>query len=131
MEMARQRAGKLLIVHVVPESQHPIRAKELTSESALARLECFAPALPGIVCEWVVLQGDVADQILELATGCEAPQIVMATRGRNGQYRKLIGRTAEEVLRRAACPVVIVTNEDISPALRSKLVARPRRCAIA
>jgi nucleotide-binding universal stress UspA family protein len=61
-----------------------------------------------------VLQGDVADQLVELAAGSESPQIVMATRGRKTAGRKLMGPTAEAVLRQAPCPVVMVHDEDVA-----------------
>jgi nucleotide-binding universal stress UspA family protein len=112
-QLARQRRGRLLLVHVIARGPSDNQGDDSGCELALSRLQQVAPMMPGLACDFVVLQGAVCDQILELASGCETPQIVMATRRRTDQSRELIGRTAEEVLRRAACPVVIVTNEDI------------------
>jgi nucleotide-binding universal stress UspA family protein len=116
-QLARQRRGKLVVVHVVPSAENSLDvngAGDTACEAVLMRLEHFVPCQPGVQCEWVVLQGDVADQIVELAAGCEAPQIVMSIRGRNGFGRAFMGRTAEAVLRRAPCPVVMVNDEDLA-----------------
>jgi nucleotide-binding universal stress UspA family protein len=114
-QMARQRRGKLIVVHVLPNDNFddldpPV---DMACEAALAELERFVPQQSGVQCEWVVLQGDVADQLVELAAGSEAPQIVMATGGRKAG-RKLMGPTAEAVLRQAPCPVVMVHDEDMA-----------------
>src|SRR5262245_9550469 len=105
-QMARQRRGKLVVVHVLPNSDFDNMdpPADTACEAALSELEQFVPLQSGVQCEWVVLQGDVAEQLVELAAGCEAPQIVMATRGRKTGGRTLIGPTAEAVLRQAPCP---------------------------
>jgi universal stress protein A len=113
-QLALQRRAKLVVVHVVPPNPEQDAASESLCESALTHLERFVPAEPNVRCEWVVLQGNVADQIIELAETLEMPQIVMSTRGRKGYHRVDMGPTAEEVLRRAPCPVVIVNDEDIN-----------------
>jgi len=116
-QLARQRRGKLMVVHVVPSAEDSLDAGgagDTTCEAALARLERFVPLQSGVRCEWIVLQGEVAGQIVELAAGCETPQIVMATRGRNGVGRASMGQTAEAVLRRAPCPIVMVNDEDLT-----------------
>lgn len=115
-QMARERRGKLIIVHVLPPDDFDDLdpPADMACEAALAELERFVPHQPGVQCEWVVLQGDVADQLVELAAGSAAPQIVMATRGRKAAGRKLMGPTAEAVLRQAPCPVVMVHDEDMA-----------------
>ena len=110
-QMARQRRGKLIVVHVVRSDEVDASGNSVCEES-LARLERFVPVQPGVLCEWVVLQGDVADQLVELAAGCDAPQIVMATRGRKADCARM-SSTAEAVLRQAPCPVVMVNDEDL------------------
>jgi nucleotide-binding universal stress UspA family protein len=51
--------------------------------------------------------------LVELAAGCDAPQIVMATRGRKADCA-LMPAAAEAVLRQAPCPVVMVNDEDLA-----------------
>lgn len=112
-QMARQRRGKLIVVHVIPNEELDDFAVPTDSlcEAALAQLEEFVPQETGVQCEWVVLQGEVAEQVVELAAGCEMPQIVMAGRGRQGGGT-FMGATAEAVVRLAPCPVVMVNEED-------------------
>ena len=52
-----------------------------------------------------VLAGNAARDIVEFADEHEADLIVMATHGRTGLERFLIGSVAEKVVRRAPCPV--------------------------
>jgi nucleotide-binding universal stress UspA family protein len=52
-----------------------------------------------------VLAGNAARDIVEFAEEQEADLIVMATHGRTGLERFLIGSVAEKVVRRAPCPV--------------------------
>lgn len=49
-----------------------------------------------------------ADGIVDLAKELNADLIVMASHGRSGLTRVLIGSVAERVLRHAPCPVLIV-----------------------
>jgi nucleotide-binding universal stress UspA family protein len=129
-QMARQRRGKLIVVHVVPNEELDDFAvpTDTMCEKALARLERFVPSQPGVQCEWVVLQGEVADQLVEFAAGCQSPQIVMATGGRTNGCR-FVGQTAESVLRQAPCPVVMVNDEDLAAV--EEPYNSPSQCAYA
>jgi nucleotide-binding universal stress UspA family protein len=53
-------------------------------------------------------RGDPASEILRVAQETHADLIVMGTHGRTGMGRLLMGSVAEQVLRQAACPVVMV-----------------------
>jgi nucleotide-binding universal stress UspA family protein len=53
-------------------------------------------------------EGNPAAEILQLAQLCHADLIVMGTHGRRGLQRLVMGSVAEEVVRRAACPVLTV-----------------------
>jgi nucleotide-binding universal stress UspA family protein len=54
-----------------------------------------------------VLPGNVVDTIVETARGgCDV--IIMATHGRTGLRRVLLGSVAEGVLHRAPCPVLLI-----------------------
>jgi quercetin dioxygenase-like cupin family protein len=55
-----------------------------------------------------VAEGDAADEILRLAASVQCDLIVMGTHGRTGLGRLLTGSVAEEVLRKAGCPVMVV-----------------------
>ncbi len=53
-------------------------------------------------------EGKPADQILAAAHEWDADVIVIGTHGRSGVSRVVLGSTAEVVVRRAPCPVLVV-----------------------
>ena len=82
----------------------------LARESKL-RLEDVAErhALPGISIRCHVIDGSrVAEAIDHEAARLVADLIVMGTHGRTGLARLLMGSVAQEVVRRADCPVITV-----------------------
>lgn len=59
-----------------------------------------------------VVEGDARDAILNTAKAVHADLIVIGTHGRRGLSRAFLGSVAEDVLRRAPCPVLAVRMED-------------------
>ncbi|MET0386586.1 MAG: universal stress protein [Polyangiales bacterium] len=57
--------------------------------------------------------GDPRDGILKAARDCHADAIVIATHGRSGLTRVLVGSVAEHVLRHATCPVLTLSRAAI------------------
>jgi nucleotide-binding universal stress UspA family protein len=55
-----------------------------------------------------VTEGDPDSETLRLADEVHADLIVMGTTGRSGLGRLLLGSVAEEVMRKARCPVLTV-----------------------
>jgi nucleotide-binding universal stress UspA family protein len=53
-------------------------------------------------------EGDAVDEILRVARDADADLIVLGTHGRTGLGRLLMGSVAEQVVRRAPCPVLVV-----------------------
>jgi nucleotide-binding universal stress UspA family protein len=66
------------------------------------------PSDPSVACERCLAIGDPAEAIADLAKSEDAEMIVMATHGRTGLLRMLMGNVAEEVVRKAKCPVLKV-----------------------
>jgi nucleotide-binding universal stress UspA family protein len=52
--------------------------------------------------------GDPAEEILRVAQAVKADLVVLGTHGRTGLGRLLMGSVAEQIVRRAPCPVVTV-----------------------
>jgi universal stress protein A len=75
---------------------------QLAASQRLA-LEAGAPRV-----ETKLLQGFVAGQIVEFASGGEFDLVVMGTHGRTGMQHLVMGSTAERVVRLARCPVLTV-----------------------
>ena len=106
--------ARLLIVHVFPVSSSDrgegmlydgLRDKDVAT--AEQRLRAIKPDA-AIQFEHRLLQGDPAEEILQLAQSEKADLIVLGTHGRTGLMRVLMGSVAERVLREATCPVLAV-----------------------
>lgn len=83
------------------QRDHAIEAVE--SGARLAReLGAEAETYP------VADEADVADTIAAVAERCEACAVVVGSRGLGGVKSTLFGSTSRELLRRMACPVVVV-----------------------
>lgn len=61
--------------------------------------------------ELVVQEGPAAEDILRVAEEKNVDLIVMATHGRSGVRRLVLGSVTEKVVRAAACPVLAVRSE--------------------
>lgn len=59
-----------------------------------------------------VREGDAAQQIKDTAREMETDLIVMGTHGYTGLKHLLLGSTAEDVVRSAPCPVMVVREEE-------------------
>lgn len=62
----------------------------------------------GITVDQIVREGTAAQTIVAYALDCESDLIAMTTHGRSGLGRVLLGSVAEEVVRQAPCPVLLV-----------------------
>ncbi len=69
-----------------------------------------AHQLAGLPVEYAVRFGEPAEEILEEAREFGADLVVMATHGRSGVARLMLGSVAEAVLRRSEVPVVLVRH---------------------
>jgi nucleotide-binding universal stress UspA family protein len=112
--LARDSGATLLIVHVdqppigygggdmgmlePPQSEHDL-------EEMLKKVTATDPSVP---CEHHLVTGDPAREIVRLAAAEGVDLIVMGTHGRGGLTRLLMGSVAEEVVRRAQCPVLSI-----------------------
>jgi nucleotide-binding universal stress UspA family protein len=111
--LARTHGGRLIVVHVVPppvahgeivaRRQYPDYYEQLKGE--LNRLE---PLDRSIHVERRLEDGDPATVILRIARETPCDLIVMGTQGRTGLARVLMGSVAEQVVRRAPCPVLTI-----------------------
>jgi nucleotide-binding universal stress UspA family protein len=113
--IAQHHQAKILILHVAetlgPEN---VTFGEATSQlepaSYRRRLEedlqqrVTAPA--GVSVEYLLSEGNVAQEIQRVAQDWRCDLIVMGTHGRTGLTRWVMGSTAEKVIRLATCPVL-------------------------
>ncbi len=122
-EMARSFGAELILLHVIPEMNYPLRSfgmvtsfphlHEELHERAGAELERVrAKASAGITARSELRNGEVAAQILECAKAQDADLIIMGTHGHKGIVHALLGSTAERVVRLSECPVLTLRTKD-------------------
>jgi len=81
-----------------------------SGEKELARL---AAELAGEVpADTLVRVGSAASTIAKVAADLNADMIIIATQGRTGLKHVLLGSVAENVVRRAPCPVLVVRERE-------------------
>ena len=120
--LARDRAAKLVIVHV----EEPPMAygggelyygvQEPDREELHRMLTAVVPTDLAVGYEHRLMVGSPAAAIVQLAEQEQVDIIVMPTHGRTGLGRLLMGSVAEEVVRKAKCPVLTVKPAATTPA---------------
>jgi universal stress protein A len=112
--LARNHGARLVVLHVVPNSAVedggiviPIDVAAYHTELEQLRVRLEGPDLKQPV-ETLLREGNAAGEILDVAKSSGADLIVMASHGRTGVPRLLMGSVAEAVMRRAPCPVLTV-----------------------
>jgi nucleotide-binding universal stress UspA family protein len=123
--LARKHGAKLILLHVgelrfvgtgIGMAPPPL-PQEYDRPALEAKLRAFRVADPGIVVERRVVYGTAGLQILDTAKETACGLIVMGTHGRGGLRRAVMGSVAEQVMRKAPCPVLTV-KADGSVAIR-------------
>jgi universal stress protein A len=115
--LARDPGAELIFLHVaVPElprtAGHAIVEVNQQIEKERTQLLQLRPTHPEISCRHETIRGDAAEVIVKFANENQVDLIVMATHGRSGLSRLLLGSVAEEVLRQAICPVLTIRAKD-------------------
>ena len=128
--LARDKGGKLVIVHV-EEPPMAYGGGELyygidePDQDELRRMLVeVMPTDPSVPCEHRLVVGSPATAIVQLAEQEGAEMIVMPTHGRTGLLRMLMGSVAEEVVRKAKCPVLTVKAAAAKPAQSATAAAK-------
>jgi nucleotide-binding universal stress UspA family protein len=127
--LARDSGARLIVLHVV---QSPPFITHGEMEKALQQAEGYRRELDdklhnlrspdsGVGMEYRLQDGEPVAEILRAAAECDCDLIVLGTHGRTGFRRLLLGSVAEQVLRRAGCPVLTVN----APVRESSLGATP------
>ena len=115
--LARDHDARLIVLHVVltlgPELvSHGEVVSELQPQAYREKLweDLRRVRLPDpdVHVEYQLVEGDPGEEIVRAAQETGAELIVMGTHGRTGLPRLLMGSVAEQVMRRAACPVLTV-----------------------
>jgi nucleotide-binding universal stress UspA family protein len=87
-----------------------VEAADIEKQGAIEYLQAVADRLSkaNVSTEVEQAEGRAADMIIECSQRLSVDLIAMTTHGHTGLARLFLGSTAEEVVRRAACPVLLV-----------------------
>jgi universal stress protein A len=117
--IARDNQGTVVLAHIVPMVVPPtgmpvyVDIYKGQEEAAQERMrEIATRRMHGVEHSIVTMMGEPSGAILRLARRYAVDLIVMATHGRRGFSRVLLGSIAEMVLREAPCPVLCVRRGD-------------------
>jgi len=112
--LARANGARLLVLHVKPTEvaygegyalpPEPVETRTVLL-GQLCRLRSPDPSIP---VEHRLVDGDPVTEILRTAKENKCDLIVMGTHGRTGVSRLLMGSVAEQIVRKAPCPVLTV-----------------------
>jgi nucleotide-binding universal stress UspA family protein len=111
-------------VHVIRVAQ-PVLAAGMGEAPIVLPPEDPMPYLKGVIRRFeaaglkataVALEGGPADSILRYVEETSASLLCMATHGRSGLARILLGSVAEEIVRKAPCPVLLRRSVAAVPA---------------
>jgi nucleotide-binding universal stress UspA family protein len=126
-DLAQRLGAAITLFHVISEDElealanahmprHPVDLIYQDLDSAV--LDQFRRVVPADVrhnlrVEPVVTVGSPVVEILRTAQLKSADMIVMATHGRTGLARMVMGSVAEQVVRKAPCPVLTVRPAEV------------------
>ncbi len=111
-DLAEAGKANLILLHAVamppaPEVALPFGKLETAARTRLEKLA--RQKIPGKVrYEVKVMLGDPSSEVLQASKRSGADLIVMATHGRKGIRRLVLGSVAERVVREAPCPVLTI-----------------------
>jgi nucleotide-binding universal stress UspA family protein len=105
------RTPRLRSVTIEGEAPIASRSEEYLQEERGKLERVSAPT--EVRVERQVGEGDSAVEILRAAQDLKADLIVMGTHGRTGLGRLLMGSVAEQVVRKAPCPVLTVRTPSL------------------
>jgi len=113
-DLARERHALLVIVHVQEppvmygDGAYYYGQPEPDAELLRNMLQAVKPHDPTVACQYRFALGLPAAAIVSVAKEEDVDLIVMSSHGRTGLSRVLMGSVAEEVMRKAECPVMVV-----------------------
>jgi nucleotide-binding universal stress UspA family protein len=112
--LAREFDARVIVMHVVSPPPAMMAEgllmypAEHEPETMRHSLDDVKPEDPNVEFEHVFVEGEPVPEILRVAEDRHCDLIVLGTHGRRGVGRLLLGSVAEQVIRRAPCPVLSV-----------------------
>jgi nucleotide-binding universal stress UspA family protein len=123
--LAHDYQARLVVLHV---AEIPVFGSEVEMLALWAaanpllrkKLEQLRPPDPSVAVEYRLIEGDAVTEILWIARQTTSDVIVMGTHGRTGLRHLIMGSVAEQVVRKAPCPVVTVKAPASAPVPRQE-----------
>jgi nucleotide-binding universal stress UspA family protein len=114
--MARASGSRLLVLHVALHTGPLVAYGQAVAQLQTADYEAklrhavkqFRVDDQTVSVEHHVVEGEAAEEIQRLANKANCDLIVMGSHGRTGLSRLMVGSVAEQVMRKAHCPVLTV-----------------------
>jgi len=119
--IARRHNSKLFIAHVVTSRSESALMDGWRAGQAEITAQLLANRLDGLEHELIVKPGQVGEVLAQLIADKRIDLVVVGTRGRTGVLKLLLGSVAENIFRRASCPVLTVgpsisgQNPEVAP----------------
>jgi nucleotide-binding universal stress UspA family protein len=116
-ELARALGARAVLIYVRPSIGSlgaPYYQEKLTEqmEHARAALDRARGLLGGLEADEEILEGDAAEQIVELARTRDPAMIVVGSRGHGAVAGALLGSVSSAVIHRSDRPVLVVPHHD-------------------
>ena len=123
VSLAEHYKANLVVLHAIELRKYPYADyvastgdfasfSKALSEGGDAKLREFLKkhSREAVEVQRIIDQGNASDLILTFAQSHNIEVIVMGTHGRRGFDRLVLGSTTDRVMRRASCPVLVVSN---------------------
>ena len=117
--LASKLSARVLLMHVIHAM--PLGVTEMGSAMPSAYLQQIESEISqgmekhlqrlsaaGLASEMVLVHGVPLEEIVHLATARQVELIIMGTHGRTGLGHLFLGSVAEQVVRLAPCPVLVI-----------------------
>jgi nucleotide-binding universal stress UspA family protein len=134
--LARDYRARMIAVHVIEPvamgfSEYTAYVGPAEDKGkAMESLQAIKAPSPRVTIEHRLLEGDPATVIAETAAETGADLVVMGTHGRTGLTRFVMGSVAEDVLRKAPCPVLTVRDVVRVPAAEPAVEEMPETATL-
>lgn len=126
-DIAKTRSSRVEVIFVVEHYEMPFHGGVVFDEENLKEIEESARKgaehyvetvqkrlhSKGVDIETVVLKGKIADTLVDYASNNGVDLIIMATHGRSGLARWVVGSVADKVLHYSAVPVLLIRSAEL------------------
>jgi nucleotide-binding universal stress UspA family protein len=117
--IAQGYGARLIALHVAPRPFYGLAAAQHHEYHGLWQaLHQLQTPDPGIRLEYRLRHGQPLEEILRAVREVPCDLVVMGTHGRSGVRRLLLGSVAEQVVRQAPCPTVVLRAPLLVPVPR-------------